>query len=175
MKPPYFFGVDVAIAALHRGTTRLRIRNLNGLDDIRKLAEALETYSSVSILDLCGNNIDDAGVASLMRSFEKCTKLISLDLSNNPIREVGIRMLVETLPFLPPTCNFWISTCGETTDRVWNQAKQAPDRRAFYAFFAASYPLGGLSQPPPSPAVRFSKQDGDNAINRRVLNWLVIL
>lgn len=43
----------------------------------------------LKVLNLAGNNIDDAGAKTIAKAIPKCKNLLSLDLSWNNIRNAG--------------------------------------------------------------------------------------
>jgi len=86
--------------ALRTNTTlislKLRVNNL-GPEDVKALKEALRTNKTLSSLKLNYNNLGPDGAKALAEALCTNTTLTSLDLSNNNIRPDGAKALAEAL------------------------------------------------------------------------------
>ncbi|RMZ95474.1 leucine-rich repeat-containing 74A [Brachionus plicatilis] len=58
-----------------------------------------QDFSIIQVIDLSDNQLEDEGILYLSIPFRLCTKLNSLNLSNNSITEYGVRVLLENLSF----------------------------------------------------------------------------
>jgi Ran GTPase-activating protein (RanGAP) involved in mRNA processing and transport len=165
-------GAQALTHALEKCTelTTLDIHSNNiGDDGAKALAPVLAKCVNLTELNLSDNNIGDTGIKALAYALVTCKKLTQLNLFENYIGGDGIRSLAMILPLLSLKCEV-IIPLPRKLERFWNQVMaQAPDRRAFFAFFAGSVAI----TPSTAAAKRFANQDGDNAVNRRVLEWLV--
>jgi hypothetical protein len=132
----------------------------NGIGDVG--AQALASLE-VQELILRSNRIDKEGAVALVTGSVKK----KLDLSYNRIGPDGVAEVASKLALLPEGCHVIVYKSGAKT--LWKRAvKHAPDRRAFFAFFAgASVSNHG------EVANTLYELDGDNAICTRVFELLV--
>lgn len=63
--------------------------------DVQSVVLALRRNAILEVLDLCNNNITDAGVTILVKSLVEWVRLQTLDLSNNNIGAVGLKLLLD--------------------------------------------------------------------------------
>ena len=88
-----------AIAALTAlpGPLTLSCSGHRGAEDVTHFAEYLRVNTTLTVLDLCGNNIGDAGATQLADCLRVNRTLTSLSLYVNRIGDVGAMRLVECL------------------------------------------------------------------------------
>lgn len=114
--------------------------------------------------------ITDPLTTHMVKGIMKRGSLGALLLRASMTSEKHIREMTTMLPFMHPESEvlFFANTMANLT--IWSRAHtEAPMRRLMIAFFEGSLAAASAS----SRAHRFAQQDGDNAMMRRILAWLV--
>ena len=82
------------MSQLHLGNNKI------GDLGVAALAESLESYRKLEVLDLSFNNIGIVGVHALAKALKGYSRLVSLKLDNNNIKDLGAKCIGAVMPTL---------------------------------------------------------------------------
>ncbi|KAG0311255.1 hypothetical protein BGZ99_010307 [Dissophora globulifera] len=99
-------------------------RNTMGVKEIKALAKALETNSTLTSLDFWGNSIGDSGAQVLSVALKMNATLVSLNLQHNSIKGDGVQALSEALKINSTliTLNLRDNSVGDNGAQALSQA-----------------------------------------------------
>lgn len=130
-------------------------------DDAVSIAHGISKCKSLRDLDLYGNYIHDRGAMALAAALPFCKDLKWVQLGGNLLSGKGVMALSGALSRCESLKDIGYDQADvsdATRDFYWESLKQAPLRRAFFAFFCLTDNNMG---------------DGDTAIRRRVFRMLL--
>lgn len=126
------------------------------------LAPILKRMKQLTHLDLFANKLGDAGVLALVPALKELRTLKHLDLVYNELSHKSARALAPLLSFMDVE-SIHVLFMQNSDQNVWRwNIYQAPLRHSFLAFLVVS------------ERTVLGSDDGDMAIRRRVLKWLIL-
>lgn len=183
-------GVDALVKLARTITTCANLRRLcienNHFGDDHVNALLIELKGKLpkfTCLDVDDNQITDGVIHRLVEFILSCPNMDHVHLCRNLLTDRIMNPMCRVVVIHPVFSAFHVWGNAQLTKAAQTCIKtvyqQAPERRAFYAFFCAQFDYYTRAYAL-NPAVRscscaatFAAADGDTAVRYRVLEWLV--